>query len=422
MVSLAARRRGWWSIYTNARTRGMSRGASSTRRSHTRARRGDFAAACELIAQHWLPLFNQGQLGTLTRWIDALPHVAVLADARVCLARGWVALFLGRYADVEAWLRCANEAASVPTRDGLGSVEANAALLQASLATLSGDVATARDAAQRALAEYEDRSAPGRAIAKLNLGQAQYYAHAATDASSAFSEVLGSLSGNEWAAAIVTALGYVAAIHFDAGELELAEQCAAQAERTIDACRVHEAPFTSPALLARGRLLELTGDLAAAQSALERAVTVARRGDWRLALADALLTFAGFTRRRGDHGAARSLARQAREVLARCPDPGVLRERLTRTERTLQLAQPQRGATAAPGYVELSDRELVILRLLASELSQREIGSELFVSFNTVKSHTRSVFRKLGVATPRRRGHARARARSALAAPPIHPG
>ena len=34
--------------------------------------------------------------------------------------------------------------------------------------------------------------------------------------------------------------------------------------------------------------------------------------------------------------------------------------------------------------------------LLASQLSQREIGSELYVSFNTVKAHTRSIFRKLG--------------------------
>jgi LuxR family transcriptional regulator, maltose regulon positive regulatory protein len=38
-----------------------------------------------------------------------------------------------------------------------------------------------------------------------------------------------------------------------------------------------------------------------------------------------------------------------------------------------------------------------VLRLLASSLSQREIAGELFVTFNTVKSHTRSIFRKLGV-------------------------
>ena len=44
---------------------------------------------------------------------------------------------------------------------------------------------------------------------------------------------------------------------------------------------------------------------------------------------------------------------------------------------------------------ELSRRELEVLRMLATDKSQREIGGELFVSINTVKSHVRSVFRKL---------------------------
>jgi LuxR family maltose regulon positive regulatory protein len=38
-----------------------------------------------------------------------------------------------------------------------------------------------------------------------------------------------------------------------------------------------------------------------------------------------------------------------------------------------------------------------VLRLLASELTQREIGSELFLSMNTVKTHTRNLYGKLGV-------------------------
>jgi LuxR family maltose regulon positive regulatory protein len=37
--------------------------------------------------------------------------------------------------------------------------------------------------------------------------------------------------------------------------------------------------------------------------------------------------------------------------------------------------------------------------LLPSDLTQREIAGTLYVSFNTVKSHTKSTFRKLGVAT-----------------------
>jgi DNA-binding CsgD family transcriptional regulator len=44
-----------------------------------------------------------------------------------------------------------------------------------------------------------------------------------------------------------------------------------------------------------------------------------------------------------------------------------------------------------------SRAELSILQLLASDLSQREIGSELFLSLNTVKSHSRHLYAKLGV-------------------------
>jgi LuxR family maltose regulon positive regulatory protein len=38
-----------------------------------------------------------------------------------------------------------------------------------------------------------------------------------------------------------------------------------------------------------------------------------------------------------------------------------------------------------------------VLQLLPTGLSQREIGAELFVSVNTVKSHCKAIFRKLRV-------------------------
>lgn len=68
-------------------------------------------------------------------------------------------------------------------------------------------------------------------------------------------------------------------------------------------------------------------------------------------------------------------------------------------------APPGRTGSCAE---ELSDGELRGLRLLASELTQREIGSELYLSLNTVKSHARSIFRKLGV-SGREQAVARAR-------------
>jgi LuxR family maltose regulon positive regulatory protein len=45
---------------------------------------------------------------------------------------------------------------------------------------------------------------------------------------------------------------------------------------------------------------------------------------------------------------------------------------------------------------------------MPTRLSQREIGASLYVSLNTVKTHTKSIFRKLGVST---REEAVARAR-----------
>ncbi len=45
----------------------------------------------------------------------------------------------------------------------------------------------------------------------------------------------------------------------------------------------------------------------------------------------------------------------------------------------------------------LSERELEVLRLLRSELSGPEIARELVVSLNTLRTHNKNIFSKLGV-------------------------
>jgi LuxR family maltose regulon positive regulatory protein len=45
----------------------------------------------------------------------------------------------------------------------------------------------------------------------------------------------------------------------------------------------------------------------------------------------------------------------------------------------------------------LSERELDVIRLLASDLDGPDIARELVVSLNTVRTHTKNIYAKLGV-------------------------
>ena len=57
--------------------------------------------------------------------------------------------------------------------------------------------------------------------------------------------------------------------------------------------------------------------------------------------------------------------------------------------------------TALPLLEPLSKREQAVLRYLPTPLSNQEIADELFVTTNTVKTHLRSIYRKLDVARRR---------------------
>ena len=86
----------------------------------------------------------------------------------------------------------------------------------------------------------------------------------------------------------------------------------------------------------------------------------------------------------------------------------------------VDLAHRMRGQEPRPAaavLVEpLTTREQVVLRYLASALSNAEIAAELYVSVNTVKTHQRTVYRKLAARGPARRRAPRPRAAAALTA------
>jgi len=66
-----------------------------------------------------------------------------------------------------------------------------------------------------------------------------------------------------------------------------------------------------------------------------------------------------------------------------------------------------------PETIDLTDRELDVLRYLPSMLKNRDIAAQMYLSVNTVKAHLRSLYSKLGV-THRREAVERAREKGLL--------
>jgi LuxR family transcriptional regulator, maltose regulon positive regulatory protein len=85
---------------------------------------------------------------------------------------------------------------------------------------------------------------------------------------------------------------------------------------------------------------------------------------------------AALLRAAGKKGSARSYVRR-------------LLAALNRTEES----RPARQDLIEP----LSDRELDVLRLLGSDLDGPDIAREMIVSLNTVRTHTKNIYAKLGV-------------------------
>jgi len=126
------------------------------------------------------------------------------------------------------------------------------------------------------------------------------------------------------------------------------------------------------------------------------------------------LDMARVRRAAGDNPSAARLLADVRRRLAALSDPGRFADWVAEEEQRVgRLAAgsggPRQGVTKSDSQCLLSPREAEVLRMLCSEFTMPEISSHLFVSYNTVKTHTKSLYRKLGV---RSRSSAVARARS----------
>jgi len=361
---------------------------------------GDLDEARELIVSGWHACFNEGLVETVESWLDRLPPEIVADDARLCLVRAWLARNLGRLDEVEPWVEIAE--AGRPRgqmREGIASVESAACMLRAGHRQMIGDLAGAEPPSRRAAALEQSGTPRWRAGSLATLGANLCWQGRDHEAAAVLEQVVevGRPLANNLAA--VWALGCLGALRARADDLEAAERYARQGADLADRYGLAEYWIAATALVTLADVLDRRGRTAEAEAAAVRGLELAQRGQARLETAFALLCLARIGCRDGNIDDARARLRAARQIIASCADPGVLTELLARTERVLTLhtgaASVARGRPAEP----LSVREQEILRWLSSQLSLREIASQLFVSYDTVKSHARHIYRKLGVSS-----------------------
>jgi len=368
---------------------------------------GEHAAAADLIAAHWTAwLLGRGDHGTVDAWLRALPVELIGADPRLCVARTIVSQSLGRER-VDDWPD-AGDAAVGPKGDP--GIRLDLAAARAAQRIIDGDVEGTLAAADAAVAladapsEWLPVAHGARAHALRWRGDAQA-AHAALQDYLRCSQERGQPLG------VVSSMSSIALIDAEAGRWS---QATGNAGRALELAQhaLGEHWTMMDAHLALAFEAAQRADRATADHERDRAVELARRGGAPGARANAMLGAAQLLAATGAGAQSAALIAEARGIVAACRDPGAtVLDRLRRAEsaahlRTVASAVEQLGEP-------ITEREMAVLRLLANQLSQREIGDALHVSLNTVKSHTKSIFRKLG-ASNRAEAVARARATGLL--------
>jgi LuxR family maltose regulon positive regulatory protein len=359
---------------------------------------GDVVDASELILRYWIEFRNAARLETLLAWLDGLPPETVRGDARLCLVRASTLQEVGRIAEADQWLEAAaGGAADRMLLAGPASVASGVAASRAINRYFLGDVGGIAEIAKPALELEEAGSDYWRSALLTTFGVSVFLGGDGPGAAALLGQAVTASEESGHSLAEIHALGWCAVVHAANGESDRAAQLLNDTEAMLEHTGLAAYFGMSMAHVARGKLLEGQGRLSEADEALTHGIEMARRGDAKFDITYGLLTHAEVKGGLGDRNAARGMLQEARAAIEACADPGVLPELVTGVERRLRLVP--RRASHAPHEEDLSDRELAVLRLLATDLTQREIGEALYVSFNTVKTHVKSIFRKLDVAT-----------------------
>jgi LuxR family maltose regulon positive regulatory protein len=354
----------------------------------------DTAEAAELIAQHWLSYVDAGQAASVWGWLDGLPEESLTNDPRLCMVMTWLSALAGNKENAEHFLSLAQAGHhDGPLPDGTSSVESGAALIHA-LYVFDG-ARRACESARRAVELETDETSPWRALAHMLLGYCLYWSGELSEAEGYLKEAARFAEASEQHLILTNALSLLSFVEGQRDNLDEAEALACRALEVIEENLLTHTQQSWSAYVAFGKVLTGRGELARAERMLEHGLELQRLADSSPELTGTLLALASVRGARGAPKEARALVEEACEIIEGCVDAGILSSLLERTERSLRRALRQQ-----PGLSEeLSEREAAVLKLLGTKLTKRQISAELYLSFNTVKSHTRAIYRKLGVSS-----------------------
>lgn len=343
---------------------------------------GDLGTAHRLVNQHWNHEYNAGRLATVDGWLNALGEVRVRQDPWLSAARVLIWADEGRLDELDAWLDVD------PTVDGYPY-----AVLRALHRFKSGDLTRAWDELGRAQSLRSESEPFWPTVEWCVRGTTAYWSGDPTTARISLGSAVTLARSYDNVAGLTYATGYLALLALDAEDPVAARRRLDQVSPHLDlhADLAQHFVLALP-MLALGRLLEHEGRPAESEEALVRAVSAARGGAGRLERVATAVALARALDRKGDRREAERLRSEAAAVLRLSPDPG--------RASTLLADHPAAPRARVTGTGEdLTPREAALLRLLPSQMSLREIAEELYVTHNTVKTHSLALYRKLGASS-----------------------
>jgi LuxR family maltose regulon positive regulatory protein len=350
---------------------------------------GSTDEAGRLVQANWLNYVDAGAAATVQGWLLALGPAA-FEDPLSRVPAAWLAALSGDADGLEEQLTALEQVAGVgPLADGTHSVESAISLIRG-LFGYDGPTVMARSA-QRALELETDGRSPFYSVAQLAAGHVAYVQGDLDEAVS----LLTLAAQNDAAPAIIRmlALSCWSWAAEELGHQQLSMALAVEAMGIVENHRLGTTLQASLAYTALGRAQTSNGDLRAAEITIAKGLALRRRnptqGPW--GNLHHLIAAARLAAANGELLMAQHLTDEAWVRIRRFPDGmEAMTERLHTVERQIRASRDLEWEREP-----LTDRELEILHLLQGSLSLTEIARELYISPNTVKTHAKSVYRKL---------------------------